>query len=303
MKRLLNIVIAITGICALNVHADATLTFVLDGPEMEPKTKTLSLSRFFIRIDDTSQPNDFLLFQAGKFFPLYQVDQEARTYTLLTPEVKPTLHAGIKPQATQTEPSAADSQKTSTDDAVTDSSVDSAAKQQTPHNETTPAASDGPAHESGQSTSPDTETSPGTIHQKATAQAQADAADPAALPTQSTPKTTLHLTGKSQEIGGVNCRVVEELLDNKPIIKHCMADKARLGITEREMRSLARTFEMARERDLGWLGTATKDERFVSIASEDLGNQNTLVLQSVSTKPLPASYLRIPREFTKIPQQ
>jgi hypothetical protein len=286
MKRIMNIATLLAGICTLNVHADATLTFELDTPAVEPRTKIISVARFFARIDDPAQPGNYLLYQAGKFFPLYQVDQPNRNYTQLTPEVNPTLHAGPKPekQATQAETPAARSQETAEKTAAQ------------------PEASDTPLEQAAKETLTKAETTAASEQQAAT-QAPAEASEPAAPPPEDKPETTLHLTPKSKEVGGIQCRVVEERLGKKPIIQHCMADKARLGITEREIRTLARTFKMARERDLGWLGTATKDEKFVSIASEDLSNQKTLELQSLSTKPLPSAHLRIPRDYTKQPKQ
>lgn len=277
MKRKLSFVTAIAGICALNVHADATLTYELAGPDSEHQTKIISLARFFARIDDPAQPHNYLLFQAGKFFPLYQVDLESRSYTLLTPEVNPTLHAEKKPEPapTKSENPAAETQTATTEEAPIETGSDSIAS-----SEPNPAA---PVQEVKAKASPESEATEDSTGEP--------------------PQATLRLTPKSKEIAGVNCRVVEELLDNQPIMRHCMADKARLGITEREVRSLARTFMMARERGYGWLGTATKDEKFVSIASEDLRTQRTLQLQSASNKPLPSSHLRIPPAFTKTSNQ
>ena len=79
-----------------------------------------------------------------------------------------------------------------------------------------------------------------------------------------------------------------------------MANAARLKVTEREAITLARTFAMAREQQLGWLGTGSKDEEFVSIRSRDLRDNRTLELKSVSIAPLPAGYLRIPREYKQL---
>jgi hypothetical protein len=283
MKRILSLITAIAGVYALNAHADAALTFELAGPTAESQTKTISLARFFARIDDPAEPNSFLLYQAGKFFPLYQVDQEAHTYTLLTPEVNPTLHAGLppKPESTETESATTDTQKTETAEAPTSDTSDQPSNPDNAEQKPAVAA----------------ESSPPQTPPQAAEKASTETSEAAAP--EKNPKTTLHLTPKSMDIAGINCRVVEELMDKQPIIKHCMADKARLGITEREIRTLARTFKMARDRDFGWLGTATKDEKFVSIASEDLSSHKKLTLQSISTKPLPSDYLRIPRDYTK----
>ena len=76
--------------------ADATLVYELkneDGSVMEQK---LSIRNFFVRVDNSTAPNEYLLFQAGKFFPLYRVDKESRTYQRLTQNTKPTLKAGAE---------------------------------------------------------------------------------------------------------------------------------------------------------------------------------------------------------------
>ena len=57
---------------------------------------------------------------------------------------------------------------------------------------------------------------------------------------------------------------------------------------------------MARSKDFGWLGTGTEDEEFISVQSKDLRDNRVLTLTTVSTKPLPQGYLRIPREYKEI---
>jgi len=279
MKTLSNIVTAIILCGALDVYADATLTFELNTPDSQPQTRIISLARFFARIDDPAQPDSYLLFQAGKFFPLYRVDLAGHSYTQLTPEVTPTLHAEQKPapETPKAEAPVAQVQTTAAADVATDTDAGSVPE--------APAPEPAPASEAQSSAADQAPDSPADASANAEAKLE----------------TTLHLTSKSRQIAGINCRVVEELLDRQPVIRHCMADRARLGITEREIRSLARTFVMARERDFDWLATATKDEKFVSIASEDLRSHHSLQLQSVSTKPLPPAHLRIPREFSKTP--
>jgi hypothetical protein len=79
-----------------------------------------------------------------------------------------------------------------------------------------------------------------------------------------------------------------------------MANSARLGITNREVITMARAFEMARDRKLGWLGTGTQDEEFISVQSKDLRDNRVLSLTTVSTEPLPEGYLRIPRDYQEI---
>lgn len=273
MKQLIRIAMVITGLFSLPALADVTLTLELDGPDMEAQTKKLSVARFFVRIDDPAEPDSYLIYQTGKFFPLYRADKSKETYTLLTPEIKPTLHAGnkVQPQADE--------------------------KAVIPEDETPADVSTG-----SQTATSETEAATATESTAAEVESKENEAPAeqvvAEKPANDTPKTKLRLTKKKKTIAGVPCRVVEEVSGDQPVMVHCMADKARLGITEREIRSLARLFKMARERDFGWLATYTKDEDFVSIASEDLQSKKTLRLNAIDTKPLPAGYLRIPKNYT-----
>jgi len=261
-------------------HADATLVYQLTESGAEPVEKRLSISHFFVRVDDPSEKDRYLLFQAGKFFPLYRVDESQRTYTLLTPPVKPTLHAGST--ATAKGPAAG----------------------QTPNDTANPEALQGarmPGEYAAKVTPED---------QQAKHQAKHDAAEPnkpAAATEKSevaniesaglAPSPQLKATKKIRTVTGIDCRIILELADDKPIIEHCMANKARLGITERESRTLARVFVLARQRGFEWLGAATADEDFVSLESRDLRRQKTLQLKSLSTDPLPVGYLRVPRSY------
>ena len=67
--------------------ADATLTYELTEADGSKAGKKFSTARFYVRIDDAADEKNYLLFEAGKFFPLYTVDQANSTYTQLTPEV------------------------------------------------------------------------------------------------------------------------------------------------------------------------------------------------------------------------
>lgn len=290
MKNVLKIAAVTASLWTFTAHADVTLTYELNGPEMEPRMEVISLARFFARIDNPAEPNTYLVYQTGKFFPLYRVDQTNGTYTRLTPEVNPTLHAESTPDAGTAQ------------DKPQQEAMDAAA-----HQSSAEVSEPVPATSSEAKDSAVTETETGSATQAAAvATAQVTHAKPASVTTQvtlATPATTLRLTQQTKEIAGVACRVVEELAGKQPVMIHCMADKARLGISEREIRSLARVFQMARERNFGWLGTATRDEKFVSVASEDLQSKKTLQLQFASTKPLPAGFLRIPREFKEVSSQ
>lgn len=84
------------------------------------------------------------------------------------------------------------------------------------------------------------------------------------------------------------------------MVEHCMANKAGFGITERESRTLARLFVLARAQGYGWLGAATPDEDFVSVRAKDSMHAGTLELLSVSRSPLEPGYLKIPSEFRQV---
>jgi hypothetical protein len=187
--------------------------------------KTISVSRFFARVDSSDRPNEFLLFQAGKFFPLYRVNTADSEYTLLTSST--------------------------------------AKKEKTGQEDKSPNESAGHAQ---------------------TARPGAPVFKP---------------TRTSDRVAGVNCRVVLEMEDGKPVIEHCMANKAGLGLTERESRTLARLFVLFREQGYGWPGAATKDEDFVSVRSKPPGQAETLQLLSVSTSPLKRGHLKVPSEFSE----
>lgn len=208
--------------------ADATLTYELTEGDGSKSVKKFSTSRFYVRIDDPAQEKRFLLFEAGKFFPLYAVDQAKSTYTQLTPEVIPFM------------------------------GPDTAAKK------------------------------------------KADAHKPTVEPVEKAPKPVLKATNKKQTVAGISCRVVREVLNDEPVIEHCMANSARLDITKREVITMKRTFSMARDHQFGWLAVGTEDEEFISIQSRDLRSGKTFKLTSASNKPLAQGYLRIPREYKKV---
>ena len=213
--------------------ADATLSYELIEADGSKSGKYFSTARFYVRIDDANDKKRYLLFEAGKFFPLFSVDQANNTYTRLTSTVTPYM----SPQSRE-------------------------------------------HHGADQ-----TDEQGGSKQKAETRQKQA---------------ATLKLTKKSRKVAGIECRVVQELVDGKAVIEHCMANSARLGVTDRELITMARTFEMARSKDFGWLGTGTEDEEFISVQSKDLRDNRVLTLTTVSTKPLPQGYLRIPREYKEV---
>ena len=77
------------GICAPGVQADATLVYALSDGTAGTVQKKISLTRFFARVDSSDRPDEYLLYQAGKFFPLYRVDTVKRSYRLLSSSVDP----------------------------------------------------------------------------------------------------------------------------------------------------------------------------------------------------------------------
>lgn len=112
------------------------------------------------------------------------------------------------------------------------------------------------------------------------------------------PEITLKPVRKQQVVAGIKCRLVHELLDNKPVIEHCLANSARAGLSERETRSLIRTYAILRKyRDVSWPGTGTVDEKYVSVRSRHLNGGESLALKSVSAEILDPAYLRIPRNY------
>lgn len=115
------------------------------------------------------------------------------------------------------------------------------------------------------------------------------------------PVITLKPTGKREMISGINCHLVHEMIDGKPLIEHCFANPARMGITVRDVKTLIRTYAILRKyRDSGWLGAGSIENDYVSVRSRHLDSTQTLQLKEVSTKPLEPKYMYIPREYTLI---
>jgi len=212
---------------AASVNADSTLTYELTGPDAGKTVKKFSISRFFVRIDDPADDKRYMIFQAGKFFPLFSVDTATSTYTRLTPKVTP--YMGPETGAKKAADAAADTREAKTAERL--------------------------------------------------------------------PPARLKPTREKRTIAGNRCRVVHELLDDKPVIEHCMANSANLNITNREVITMSRVFTMSRNREFGWLGVSTEDEEYVSLHSRDLRDNRVLQLTSISTKPLAEGYLRIPRDY------
>ena len=291
LKRLGMLALALAGCGVSAVHADATLTYELSGPETGKTVKRFSIARFFVRIDDPAQTERYLLFQAGKFFPVYAVDTAGQTYTRLTPAVTPRLGplsrsgaaADVNPDK---EDDHADHEEGDADTRRAESAAESGAEDAA-RTESQGASTPPPAQQAGRDSaaSPPPTAEPTSSEASATASARAGRRS----------AVTLKPTKKTRSIAGIQCRVVRELRDGEPVMEHCMANSARLGISDRELITLARLFAMSRNMDFDWLGVGTADEEFVAVQSRDLRDKRLLQLTSVSTQPLPAGYLRIPR--------
>jgi hypothetical protein len=208
--------------------ADATFTYELTEADGKKTVKTFSTARLYVRIDDAADEKRYLLFEAGKFFPLYAVDQAKSTYAQLTQDVIPYM-------------------------------------------------------------GPETE-----------AKKKADAHESKVEPVEKAPRPVFKPTSKKKTVAGVRCRIVHEMAGDKPAIEHCMADSAKLNITDREVITMTRTFSMARDHKFGWLAVGTEDEEFISVQSRDLNDNRVFKLTSVDNKPLKQGYLRIPREYKKV---
>jgi hypothetical protein len=240
--------------------ADASLTYSLSDPEGNKAVKHFSVARFFARIDDPADSDNYLLYQAGKFFPLFSVDTSNETWTRLTPPVKPYMG----PRSPDKKAAPKEGEMSGGHDQAPD--LKDADKSGMHHEGAHASASDMPA-------SPIGKRQAGHL---------------------------LKATKKSARVAGIDCRIVHEIIDNEPVIEHCMANSARLGITDRELITLSRMFRMARDRDYGWLATGTQDEEFVSIKSRDLRNDRTMELTSVDTTPLPAGHMRVPKHYKEV---
>jgi hypothetical protein len=255
MKNVILLAVALATFDVAPTLAEVTLTYELTNTDNGKSVKQFSIKEFYARIDDPADKNKYLLFQAGKFFPLFEVNQSEKIYTRLTPAATPTLGPSSPPKQ--------------------------AAKTSEPHNKAT--TDTGPAD--GTQGQPETGKHPGPAPSEASAK---------------TPAPRLKPTKKSRKVADIECRIVLELQEGKPVIEHCMANSARLGITKREVITLSRTFNMGRDEQFDWLATGTKDEEFISIESKDLRSNRMLRLVALSTKPRPAGYYQIAREYRQV---
>jgi hypothetical protein len=89
--------------------------------------------------------------------------------------------------------------------------------------------------------------------------------------------------------------------NDKRVAEHCMADAAALGMTPRELITMARLIEFSKQKtDPDWIALQS-DEQFIAIRSGPPGGAATFVLKSVSHDIVPWDYFRVPREYKKLP--
>ncbi|MEA3276199.1 MAG: hypothetical protein U9Q81_13095 [Pseudomonadota bacterium] len=298
MKRILTCGAVVWCLGIPTANADATLVYELNGPGGETMEKKVSIARFFARVDDPAEKDSYLLYQAGKFFPLFRIDESRGTYTRLTPPVEATLHAGQQGKAVGGAATGTGKEKPPLQaKASPEEAPQGSGKEEQPANPASDATSQMAPEAAVAESSPGEpwESPPSDTLERSPAEG-ATAGAGAGQP----PRPTFKPTKKTEKVAGISCRVILELIDGAPALEHCMANKAGLGITERETRTLSRMLVLARSRGFGWLGAATEDEDFVSVRTRDLRDDKTLTLKSLSTDPLPAGYLRVPRTFKEV---
>ena len=316
LKRLSIFALVLAG-CAVSVtQADATFTYELSGSDDKKTVKQFSIARFFVRIDDPGEAKKFLLFQAGRFFPMYAVDEAESTYTLLTPPANPRLGPVSRSQPVA--------------QVTTGKKEDEQADQKNADNGSQPPASAAqPGTEDTAEAKPETVAAESTESEDGAAiKQETSPPKPAAQPEAAVAESDGDF-GRTDRQRGITChiRCAERALagtrPSKRRKRHAtspgfaagwctscsMASQSwntawptapRLGVTDREVITLSRLFAMARKMGFDWLGVGTKDEEFVAVQSRDLRDNRLLQLTSVSTKPLPAGYLRIPRTYKQI---
>jgi len=104
-------------------------------------------------------------------------------------------------------------------------------------------------------------------------------------------------------IGGVRCQLVNEMGEERPVARHCMAAGSAIGLDERKTKTLSRLFQVARRMGLGLGGVATPDERQVSVSSQNLEDGATLTFLSIEHKIIPDSQVKIPDTYKAVVTQ
>lgn len=107
-------------------------------------------------------------------------------------------------------------------------------------------------------------------------------------------------TGKKDTVAGVQCRVVNEVVNDKTVAEHCMAEVVALQMTPRELITMARLIEFSREwTDPDWIAVQS-NEKYVSIRSRPADGDATFILKSVSHELPPGDYFRVPPAYKKL---
>jgi hypothetical protein len=114
------------------------------------------------------------------------------------------------------------------------------------------------------------------------------------------PSPALSPTRKKQNVSGVVCRLVRELVDGQPVAEHCMAGTGPFGITGREMITLSRLFTTARRLQLGWAGVATADERIASVDSRLGDGRGSQTLLSIAYDWIPDERMRVSKQYRRV---
>jgi len=112
--------------------------------------------------------------------------------------------------------------------------------------------------------------------------------------------SVLSPTGQKDSVAGYRCRVVKEMRNDELVAEHCLVDAATLGMTPRELITMARLIEFSKQRtDPDWIA-AQSDEQFISIRSRPAGGGETFVLKSVAHDVVSRDYFRVPPEYKKL---
>jgi len=127
-----------------------------------------------------------------------------------------------------------------------------------------------------------------------------DDANPKHATRKPSPEPNLKPTGVTDIVAGVRCNMVNEIVDDKPVAEHCMADAAALGMNPREMTTMARLIQFTRDwSDPDWIAVQMK-EQFISVSSRPVGGKETFLFKEVSHQIPPADYFRVPNEYHKL---
>ena len=111
---------------------------------------------------------------------------------------------------------------------------------------------------------------------------------------------TLKPTGSRDSVADVRCNIVNEIVDNKPVAEHCMANAAAMGMSRREITTMARLIQFSRDwTDPDWM-VVQMNEQFISIRSRPAGGDVIILLKAVSHQTPPVDFFRVPKEYRKL---